>query len=41
MRHRCDNRRCVNPDHMELGDRAQNHWDDEEFRANGVDPQRL
>ncbi|RYH08576.1 HNH endonuclease [Tropicimonas sp. IMCC6043] len=37
IRHRCNNRRCINPDHMQLGDRRENHWDDVGFRANGVD----
>jgi hypothetical protein len=27
VRHRCNNRRCVNPDHLELGDRRDN-WED-------------
>ena len=41
IRHRCDNRLCINPDHMIVGDRTENHWDEMEFRANGVDPRYL
>jgi hypothetical protein len=37
VRHRCDNRRCINPDHLELGSRGENLQDEREFNANGVD----
>ena len=37
VRHRCHNRLCVNPRHLELGDRADNLRDERERRANGVD----
>jgi hypothetical protein len=37
VRHRCNNRLCVNPDHLELGDRRDNLEDDRRFRARGVD----
>ena len=37
VRHRCHNRRCVNPDHLELGDRYENLLDERERRANGID----
>ena len=37
IRHRCDNRRCINPDHLTIGSRADNVRDDRGFRANGVD----
>lgn len=37
VRHRCHNRRCVNPRHLELGDRLDNLRDELERRANGVD----
>ncbi|WP_133119950.1 HNH endonuclease [Pseudooceanicola lipolyticus] len=37
VRHRCHNRRCVNPRHLELGDRLDNLRDERERRANGVD----
>ena len=37
IRHRCNNRRCVNPDHLTIGSRYDNILDDRSFRANGVD----
>jgi hypothetical protein len=37
VRHRCNNRRCINPDHLELGSRGENLQDEREFGANGVD----
>lgn len=37
VRHRCNNRRCVNPDHLTIGSRYDNILDDRGFRANGVD----
>lgn len=37
VRHRCNNRRCVNPDHLTIGSRADNLRDHRGFRANGVD----
>jgi hypothetical protein len=37
VRHRCDNRRCINPDHLELGSRGENLQDERDFDANGVD----
>ena len=37
VRHRCHNRRCVNPDHLVEGSVADNKRDDWEYWANGVD----
>ena len=37
VRHRCNNRRCINPEHLELGSRGENLQDEREFAANGVD----
>lgn len=37
VRHRCHNRRCVNPDHLTIGDRADNLRDEWDRQANGVD----
>lgn len=37
VRHRCDNKRCINPDHLELGSRGENLQDERDFSANGVD----
>ena len=36
IRHRCNNPRCMNPDHLEIGSRADNRDDDRNFAANGV-----
>jgi hypothetical protein len=37
VRHRCDNRRCINPNHLELGSRGDNLQDERDFDANEVD----
>lgn len=37
VRHRCDNGRCINPDHLEIGSRGENLQDERDFSANGVD----
>lgn len=37
IRHRCHNRRCINPAHLEMGSRADNKRDDWDYWANGVD----
>jgi hypothetical protein len=37
VRHRCNNRRCINPDHLEIGSRGENLQDERDFAANGVD----
>jgi hypothetical protein len=37
VRHRCDNRQCINPDHLELGSHGENVQDERDFDANGVD----
>ena len=37
VRHRCNNRRCLNPEHLEVGSRGENLQDEREFSANGVD----
>ena len=37
IRHRCHNRRCINPAHLDIGSRADNKRDDWDFLANGVD----
>ncbi len=37
VRHRCHNRNCINPDHLEIGSREDNNRDDWDFQANGVD----
>ena len=36
VRHRCNNPRCMNPDHLEIGSRADNRGDDRDFAANGL-----
>ncbi|MDF3420095.1 hypothetical protein HKX23_17025 [Sulfitobacter sp. KE29] len=37
VRHRCHNRRCINPEHLTIGDRRDNLYDELDRRANGVD----
>jgi len=37
VRHRCHNRHCINPDHLEIGSRGDNLQDEREFAANGFD----
>jgi len=37
VRHRCHNRLCVNPDHLEIGSQADNKRDDWEYSAYGID----
>ncbi len=37
VRHRCDNQRCINHAHDELGSRDENLQDERDFSANGVD----
>ncbi|MGA0542372.1 HNH endonuclease [Neotabrizicola sp. VNH66] len=37
IRHRCHNRLCINPAHLEIGSRADNRRDDWDYEANGVD----
>lgn len=37
IRHRCHNRRCINPAHLDIGSRADNKRDDWDFWGNGVD----
>lgn len=37
VRHRCNNKRCINPEHLELGSRGENLQDERDFSANGVD----
>ena len=37
VRHRCHNRRCINPQHLTIGDRRDNLEDELGRRANGVD----
>lgn len=41
IRHRCHNRACTNPAHLEVGSRADNKRDDWEYWANGFDPNYL
>ncbi len=37
IRHRCHNPRCINPEHLEIGTRADNKHDDWDYAAYGVD----
>ncbi|WP_083445193.1 hypothetical protein [Ruegeria sp. 6PALISEP08] len=37
IRHRCHNRRCINPRHLTIGDRRDNLQDERDRQANGVD----
>ena len=37
IRHRCHNRCCINPEHLTIGDRRDNLYDELDRRANGVD----
>ena len=37
IRHRCHNRRCVNPEHLMIGDRLENLQDEWARQADGVD----
>ena len=41
IRHRCHNNLCINPQHLDIGTRADNLRDEMERRANGVDWQSL
>ena len=41
VRHRCHNRRCVNPKHLIEGTRADNKRDDYDHWANGTDYRHL
>ena len=37
VRHRCHNRRCINPAHLDIGSRADYKRDGRDFWASGVD----
>ena len=41
VRHRCHNRLCVNPEHLQLGSQADNKRDDWLHWAGGTDPDFL
>jgi len=41
IRHRCHNRLCINPDHLQVGNRADNQRDDWDNWANGIDHRLL
>ena len=41
VRHRCHNRLCINPGHLELGSAADNKHDDWAHWAYGTDPDFL
>jgi hypothetical protein len=38
VRHKCHERTCINPDHLEIGSRADNKHDDWAYGAYGIDP---
>ncbi len=35
VRHRCNNRLCLKPEHLEIGTRGENLMDERDFAANG------
>ncbi len=37
VRDRCNNRHCINPNHLEIDSRGDNLQDEREFAENGVD----
>ena len=37
IRHRCHEKTCINPNHLDIGSRADNKQDDWDYMANGVD----
>jgi hypothetical protein len=39
--HSCNNRCCINPDHLRVGDHAENRRDYRTARAYGIDPNYL
>jgi hypothetical protein len=41
VRHRCHNGLCVNPEHLEVGTRADNKRDDWGYAASGLDHDML
>lgn len=41
VRHRCHNRLCINPEHLQKGTRADNQRDDWDNWANGTDHRYL
>ena len=41
IRHRCHNRLCINPEHLQRGSRADNKHDDWDNWANGIDHRYL
>jgi len=41
IRHRCHNRLCINPEHLQKGTRADNQRDDWDNWANGIDHRYL
>jgi len=38
IRHRCHNRKCVNPEHLVIGSQADNKRDEEEYWSYEIDP---